>query len=512
MKYSSLPESNKVFIFGILLAYIAVEITGIMFHPMWRDEIHFWSISGASSSMGDLLHRKGWDGHPDLWYILVYAVRGLSDNPLTMQLLHSGIAILSVFLMLKYAPFTRLQRIFLVFGYYYLFEYAIVSRNYAVEILLLTLILALYRHRSRFILLIPVLLFLLVQTNVFGMILCIALLLTWFFEFFYSGYFKTVMTVQKVKLVIGFILVFAGIVYSVQSVLPPAHTGTAGISDFSLSQLTLRELIRSVATVWKAWIPIPDLNFQFWNTNIVRSEVVQAILALVLMFSAGMLFLKRPVVLFLFIMGLIGIIAFIFIIFFGYLRHHGHLFILLITCLWLNAYYPESGFSLRSGFFEKLYGWFKKNAELLFSALLIVHILSGIYAFTVQVLIPFSAGKETAQYIRDQKLDRFLIAGDTDISLETVASYLDREVFYISRNTLATYMDYNPFQRSDPDESRVLSVADSLMKMKNDTILLVMNYPLKKIPGMNLKKIKSFEKSIVSNEVYYLYLLTPPEN
>ena len=150
------------------------------------------------------------------------------------------------------------------------------------------------------------------------------------------------------------------------------------------------------------------------------------------MFSAGLLFLKRPVILFLYTIGLLGILGFIFVIFFGYLRHHGHLFILLITCLWMKAFYRESDVTLHE-FLEKRYDWLKRNANRLFLLLLFVQILAGLYAFTVQLIIPFSAGKETARYIRQEKSDRFLIAGDQDISLETVSSYLDQEVFYFSR-------------------------------------------------------------------------------
>jgi hypothetical protein len=510
-EFLPLPESKKAYIFWTLLAYIAVEITGIFFHPMWRDEIHFWSISGASTSLSDLLHRKAWDGHPDLWYILVYAVRNLSDHPLSMQLLHSGIAILTVFLILKYAPFSRVQRGMLVFGYFYLFEYAIISRNYAIGILLITLLLILHRHRPRFLYLYALILFFLAQSNVFSLILCIAFLLTWVFEFIFSVSFRTVLLKQKTALMISLILVIAGIFYSLHTVMPPVSGDYPGATHFSLSQLTLRELIRSIATVWKAWVPVPVLNLQFWNTNLVRSEGVQAILALTLMFSAGVFFIRRPVVFFLFIAGLTGIIAFIFIIFFGYLRHHGHLFILLIICIWLSSYYRESEAKLRFSFLEKFHGWLKRNADPLFSILLFVQILAGIYAFTIQLIIPFSAGKETAQYIRNQKLDRFLITGDQDIALETVSSYLNIKAFCFSSNAFRAYLDYDPTQRRYPGESAVLIMADSLMKKNGDTILLVMNYALKNAPGLNLKKIASFEKSIVSNETYHLYLLSPGE-
>jgi len=506
------PETNKAFIFWVLLAYSIVEITGIIFHPMWRDEIHFWSISGESSSLSDLLQRKAWDGHPDLWYLLAFTIRRLSDDPVSLQLLHSAIAIFTVFLILKYAPFKRIHRVLLVFGYFYLFEYATIIRNYAIGILLITLILILYRRRFRSFFLLALVLFFLAQTNIFGLIFCIVFLLTWTFEFFYSRSIRTALLKRKTVLVAGFLLIITGMAYAVHSVIPPSVTPAVGVMDFSLSQLTLRELIRSFGTLWRAWIPIPVLNLQFWNTNLIGNEPVQAILALILIFAAGVLFIKRPVVLFLYVTGLVGIIAFIFIIFFGYLRHHGHLYILLIACIWLKAYSPERDIVIRPGLLEKFYGWQKRNAGHLFSILLIIHVLVGIYAYSVQLMVPFSAGKETARYIRQQKLDRFLIAGDKDISLETVSSYLDKKVFFFSRNQFSIYMDYDPSQRRILTESGVLNLADSLLKSSGDTMVLVMNYSLKTNQGLNVRKVHSFEKIIVPDDGYYLYFLSPIEN
>ncbi len=509
IKESAQPENNSGFIFTVLISYVALLLTGILLHPMWRDEIHFWSISGASSGLGDLLQRKEWDGHPDLWYILVYAVRSLFDNPVAMQLMHAGIALTTVFLILKYAPFPKVQRALLVFGYFFLFEYAMISRNYAIGILLITLILVLYPQRTRYIFLIALIMFLLVQTNMFSIILCMAFLLTWGFEFIFSKTFRTELLRKKATVAISIILVLAGIVYSLQTVIPPPAPNPSGVMDFSLSQLTLQELIRSVATVWKAWVPVPELTSQFWNTNMVGSDVIEAILALIMLFAAALLFIKRPVVLFLYTIGMAGIIGFIFIIFYGYLRHHGHLFLLLVICLWLKEFYQEQQLDSHPYFPEKIYQWMKRNSAHLVTFLLLIHVLAGMYAFVIQIVTPFSAGKETARYIRQEKLDRYLMAGDRDISLETVTSYLDQEAFYFGRKSFSRYLNYNPNLRHRPDESAIMMMADSLMRVNGDTILLVMNSPLTEARWVNLKRLQSFEQSIVADEVYYLYLLSP---
>ncbi len=502
-------EKNRGYLFGVLFAYSVLLITGILFHPMWRDEFHTWSIAGASGSFRELMRNKAAEGHPDLWYLLVYGIRKVSDNPLSMQLMHAGFAILTVFLVLKYAPFTRLRRVLLVFGYFYLFEYAVISRNYAIGILLVTIYLALYRHRVRFLLVMALVLFLMAQTNVYGIILSMTFLATWVFEAVFSEVVRKELGLQKPTVFMGLMLVMAGIAYCIHSVIPPPTGYFAGSSHFSLSQLTLHETIRSVATLWQAWFPVPILNSEFWETNIVRDIVVQAILSLVLAWSAALLFTRRPVVFFLYITGVAGIIAFILMYYYGYIRHHGHLFILLVICLWLSAYYREGRYTNRYPVIEKFRGWLIKNTPRIFTVMLSIQLFAGVYAFTVQCFVPFSAARATAHYIRQQRLDRFLIAGDQDVALEPVLGYLKKDAFFFSRNAVSTYLVYDAVRRI-PGHERVLALADSLVVAHGDTILLVMNYPLAGHPGRNLFKVGSFEKSIRYDEIYYLYLLSPP--
>lgn len=499
-------ETSYIFIFTVLFAYIGVVITTIFFHPLWRDEIYTWSVASASSSLPDLALRKVYDGHPDLWYVLVFMVRQWSDNPVSMQLLHAAIAILTVFLVLKYAPFARIQKVLLVFGYFYLFEYAIISRNYAPGLLMITILLTLNRDRGKHILWKALVLFLLCQTNVFGVIFTIAYVLTRVFEFAFSRDYRLNLMKQKAILAFGILLVLAGIVYSIHTIIPPPSGYYSGITHFSLSQLTLPELIRSIGTVWRAWVPLPLFQLHFWNTNIIGPDVVLAILSLALMVTAGMLFLKRPVVFVFYLTGLTGIIAFILMYYYGYLRHHGQLYILLTTSLWMGANYKEKNIRFKPVLIEKYNRWISRNAGNLFLVILIVQLHAGLFAVGVQFFVPFSAARETAHYIRKNNLDRFCMAGDQDVALQSVSGYLNSEVFYFSRNGFGTYLVYDK-ARSAPDETRILKMADSLSQAQGDTLLLIMNYKIGDTATFHLKPIRAFENSIVTDEIYYLYLM-----
>jgi hypothetical protein len=89
-----------------LALFVALGLLGILHHEMWRDELEIWLIARDSDSLRHLLHNMRTEGHPALWYLLVYAVSRLSSDPISMQLLHLAIGCCSVGLILRYAPFS----------------------------------------------------------------------------------------------------------------------------------------------------------------------------------------------------------------------------------------------------------------------------------------------------------------------------------------------------------------------------------------------------------------------
>lgn len=496
--------NEHIFLFITLLAYGAVTLLSLLFHPMWRDEIHPWAMAGASSSLGDLLHRKAVEGHPDLWYYILYFIRRFNSNPIALQLTHWSIAVSTVFLVLRFAPFPKFQRLMLVFGYFFLFEYAVISRNYAPGLLFLTLFLILSGNPSRNFLLMAVALFLMAQSNVFALIIAIALSLFTVYEILTGSGYRQFLLKRKGSLVAGILVTLAGIAWSVHSVIPPSAGYFAGSSHFSLSQLTLRETVHSIAITWRAWVPLPQPVTEFWDSHLLESEPTMAILSLALLFFAGMLFSRDRSVLLLFIAGSAGITAFILMYYYGYIRHHGHMFILLFACFWLLEQRSAAPREVASG----LRAWLFNHRQGLFTALLAVQVLAGCYALTVHNLVPFSAGRECATFIRREGYDRYMLAGDQDVALETLTCYLDRDAFFFSRNAFSPYLIYDR-RRVIPEPAAVLRMADSLVQSHGDTVLLALNRPLTNTAGLNARPVRSFSKSIVRDEKYYLYLLIP---
>src|SRR6185503_14787340 len=141
-------------------------------HEMWGDEIHSWNIAKGSRGFFGLINNSRYEGHPPAWYVILWSISKFTHNLAYVQAVHLIIASLSVFLILFFSPFPLSTRVLIPFGYFFLFEYAVLSRNYAIGVLLAICICLLIRKKFRYkLILYYVLLFLLSNTHLLAILL-----------------------------------------------------------------------------------------------------------------------------------------------------------------------------------------------------------------------------------------------------------------------------------------------------------------------------------------------------
>ncbi len=97
----------------------------------------------------------------------------------------------------------------------------------------------------------------------------------------------------------------------------------------------------------------------------------------------------------------------------GFLRHHGHYFILLVACVWLHGKQRPDA---KSG--RLLYG--------LFAVTLAAQIATSMSAVRAEVRLPFSGALEASRFLRSRGLDHAPLVGSFDHHASGVAGYLDR--------------------------------------------------------------------------------------
>src|SRR5580692_1781765 len=143
-------------------------------HVLWRDEVRAINIANASHSLGELLGYLHNEGHPALWYLLLYAAVHGAGTSAVVKPLSLAIAGASVFLVFRFAPFRRWEKAVFVTGLFPLFEYSVMCRNYGISMLLLFVAAILYESRFTRPVRFGIVLGLLANTNAFAFVIVFA--------------------------------------------------------------------------------------------------------------------------------------------------------------------------------------------------------------------------------------------------------------------------------------------------------------------------------------------------
>jgi len=139
--------------------------------------------------------------------------------------------------------------------------------------------------------------------------------------------------------------------------------------------------------------------------------------------------------------------------------------------------------------------------------ILYVQFGGGIYSFSRDLVVPFSASRETAQYIQKAGLNNEFIVASRDANMAPLAGYLNRKFYYPELQKIGSFTLFKK-GRQEVEQAQILSQINSLLKNqdKRKKILLILNKKLN-INRNDLKivPIKDFQKSWVDSEQYYLY-------
>ena len=498
-----LLSNNSAFIGLLVLSFLCIGLLNILTHEMWRDELQAWLIAKDSVSIMNLFSNLRYEGHPALWHMCLYFISRFTAQPIAMQFFHLLLAATTIYLFTRFSPFTKLQKILFAFGYFPLYEYATISRNYAMGVLFIFCFCTVFRTRTKNYLVLSCILFMLAQTSVYGLMIAICFGFTLIMEYVLDRNLRKLLSARRTELVICMCIFILGTIITVLQLIQPIDSG----GRIWGMNIDLRRIAHVIAIPWKAYIPVPEfMNTKFITSTILPSRIPSAILSIILLCFSLLLFVRKPVVIFLYISATIGLLMFSYFIHFGELRHHGYIFMMFIVCLWISDYYTD--IELKSRIFNNLARFCKKHKNRFIVGILSIHLILGITASSVDWFSPFSASKETAKFIKNSKMDNMLMLGDMDFPASAVAGYLNRRIYYTQSNRFGSFIIWNN-ERGDHSAQEILKKAQELSLQRKEDILLIMNYKLDISSALNpIAKIKEFKKSIVPNEKYYLYLMS----
>src|ERR1700752_2887831 len=84
---------------GIFFLYMVVAGFAMAHHELWGDEIHSWNIAKSSGSLPDLIRNSRYEGHPPVWYLVLWGISKFTHDLVYVQAVQWIIASSVVFVL-----------------------------------------------------------------------------------------------------------------------------------------------------------------------------------------------------------------------------------------------------------------------------------------------------------------------------------------------------------------------------------------------------------------------------
>jgi hypothetical protein len=494
---------NLKYTIFLTLLYFALSLVGILHHELWLDEAQHFLLARDSTSLVDLVAKTRFEGHPIIWNVLLYGITRFSSNPFGMQLLHILISTATVAVFLKKGPFSWIFKSVFIFGYFIIYEYNLISRNYILGLLFLFLALSYFKQRHKK--MIPICIYLALATNVHLIFSVIAfavflvLLLEEYSDRNFSGK----------QLSIGVAIFAVGIVFLIAQIAS-THYGWFfnEIRDIPLTE----KFTKGFISLFKGLVTVPDFSsIHFWNSNLLvnLSKPVSAILGTFFYGLPLLLFCKNRKTLFFFYIGVIGVQFFFFITQRGATRFDGMVYILFIIALWIEKYYPSEDYRLKTYLETLKLPLLKKSVVY---CILTLQLFSGIFAYATDMRHPFTGAKATVAYLKEKGIaNPDIIAVTCDGTL--LSAYLEAKIYFLCNQDYQGYCRWGEGCGNTISEPEIIGMLTNYMKGRTHAFY-VSGYPIgerrigkwqKVNEKIQLRLLKEFERNIMANSAYYVF-------
>jgi len=493
---------TRLILAGIFIIYCILAGYTMFHHELWGDEIHSWNIAKASNSFFDLISNTRYEGHPPLWYVILWSISKFTHDPGSIQVVHLIIACTIVFIILFFSPFPISIKMLIPFGYFFLFEYSVLSRNYAIGILLAFFIcMIMHKNFKKKLLLYYTLLFLLSNSHL------LALLLAASFHLYFLLLLKEQRKTSK-SIFLHFSLGIIILLPSVYFIFPPADSSLS--TNYWLNRWNFNQLSSIIQAPVRAFIPIPLwFEYHFWDTNFLigndnltlfskwRTLLISPGLVLFMIF----LFKQNKKCLSFFLFNFFLIILVSFIIPFTNERHVGFIFIGFLIALWLYTFHHPV---------TKIQNW-------IILLLLSFQMIGGIIAITKDIKYPFSNSYKVNELLKK------IPAGEKIVTdywcLNTLSTFTDKPYYCVDLQRETSYLLWNgELTTALKKTDRYSGGITTFLKKEsiNKVYMISIQRPEKlsqldnKLPVLfNIKLIDKIEGAIEKGSDLYLYEITP---
>jgi len=425
---TSVSDTN--FNIFVLVAFLAVATLGALTHDMWRDEMQAWLIARDSPTPWAIIKNLRYEGHPALWYFVIWPVSQLTWSPDAMKPLSLAASTGGVVLFLWHGPWSRVEKLLWPFGYFVLFEYTIKSRSYCLGVLLLMLFCALWPARRQRTLTMALVLGLMANVHLFFGVLAAAGVLAIAVDRLATAGWRGLFPEPRRDC--AAIAIFVGLAGFAATVAAPPETGDWSV----LLPIEWRTVLVALGLTAIPATVLPDVGVPVHVAVVLFSTGIAA--AIMVMISLLLAARRSPPAL-AFAAFSLGVLLLLFYRFFPAGTHRAGLLLLAVVAgEWIlrretvgaggpvNQARPDAA-APRS----------------FLRAIMTCQAAIGLTIVWLHVSVPYSNGRNVAEYVRAQGWAEDPVAGLSDLFV-TVCGYLQRPwCFYAERPRKSSYMVYD---------------------------------------------------------------------
>lgn len=496
---------NRRLRFSALLTLAFLAGTGLVAcrHELWRDEMQAWLIARDSPNLWTLCLQGRYDGTPPLWYLLLRPLTLITHRPEAMQVLNWGLAGLTFFLICHFAPFSRLQKVLLLFNYYLFFEYGTVCRQYLPGVLLLSAACILFPSAGKRPWAFTAALAAAAMASVYSLILAAAMGAAFWGAG--AGAFRPGANHGKspARHRLSSFLVFAGgVAVAIYCMLPEPDTFYAPADGWHFGW-NPDKMARVGCAFTNALFLLPRPEGYFWIpawlTAFSPAQYLAAGLSVPLFAGALLLLGRSAPAVFFYVVAILGVSLFLYSKYLGFTRHAGFLFIAFLVALWLKKRLATARPA------PARTRWIARSPEIALTLVLATQAVTGAWAAGMDFNRPFSRGAKAAHELTGRHLEKGFIAAWPDSVGTVLAGYLDRSIYYPQSGRWGSFVRWDRRRNERMTDAEALQLAER--EAGNGPIVIVLDHELvpeiRQAHGMAV--LGYFQGSLVPFEDYFVY-------
>lgn len=463
-------------------------------HEMWRDELQAWLIVRDSHSLSQLFHALHYEGHPALWYLLLWIPAHLSPNPLSMQVTNFLVSVTLAWFIVSARSLPRSIKSLLVFSFFVFYQYGVTARSYALAFLLLIgatrCITSENQHRKLAILLLA----LSINTHAFAAPIALALA-AWAFYFADLKTWRDAGRLFRAReFLIALVSLGAAGILALITVWPAKDI----VGPNTVLPTISGNLKVSTASVWLTWVPRLPRPAQIMLMPVLNSITASCVVSVVLLALVAVLLRSTAARMFFLSCAVMEIVVIALTVGRPSVYRLGFIFAAFVIALMLD-HYIESSTGPR-----RLSSKFTSAAVFL---LLLLQLVSTADASALDWMRPFSDAKEAGQWLKANHLDRNPLVLQPSEYTTGILAYLERpNAYYPSCRCYGSYE-----LRDTARQLERMATLDELRMVRGDSplpVILITDEPLNAVYAGNLGLVEVYstaQNSEQSEEIFYIY-------